>query len=77
MALLVTVLSVSDPFLARVAGLNQLFWEKWTFCDGGEFYYAPELGELRLEKPLERRGGILSEGRREERRLSAYRYSCT
>jgi hypothetical protein len=42
-------------------GLNQLFWEKRTFLDGGDYYYAPELGELRLEKPLERRGGILSE----------------
>jgi hypothetical protein len=42
-------------------GLNQLFWEKRTFLDGGDYYYAPELGELRLEQPLERRGGILSE----------------
>jgi len=42
-------------------GLNELFWERWTFLDGSDFYYAPELGELRLEKPLGRRGGILSE----------------
>ena len=44
-------------------GLNELFWEKWSFPDGNseDFYYAPQLGELRLEQPLERRGGILSE----------------
>jgi hypothetical protein len=44
-------------------GLNELFWEKWSFSDGAEeeFFYAPQLGELRLQQPLVRRGGILSE----------------
>jgi len=43
-------------------GVNALFWEQRAFAPGqGAFYYAPRLGELRLEAPPVRRGGILSE----------------
>lgn len=43
-------------------GLNELFWEERRFADAGpEYYFAPELGELRLERPEAWRGGILSE----------------
>lgn len=42
-------------------GLNSLFWEERQFPGGGVFYYAPALGELRLERPSDIRGGILSE----------------
>jgi hypothetical protein len=32
-------------------GLNSLFWEHWMWSDGGNFYYFPAAGELRIEKP--------------------------
>ena len=42
-------------------GLNSLFWETrhWGGGGGHEFFYAPELGELRLERPPVVRGGLL------------------
>ena len=42
-------------------GLNSLFWEtrQWGGGGGHEYFYAPELGELRLERPPVVRGGLL------------------
>eukprot|EP01043_Picozoa_sp_COSAG02_P051506 COSAG02_NODE_5428_length_4337_cov_4.818079_2_plen_1315_part_01 len=42
-------------------GLNSLFWEtrQWGGGGGHEYYYAPKLGELRLERPPVVRGGLL------------------
>lgn len=42
-------------------GLNGYFWETWTWRDGGEFYYSPRLGELRIgeDKPPIVHGGLL------------------
>ena len=34
--------------------LNSLFWEKRAFADGGEYWFAPDLGECRLEEPPEK-----------------------
>ncbi|KAH8069941.1 hypothetical protein JL721_5479 [Aureococcus anophagefferens] len=42
-------------------GLNGLFWERRDFVDGGCFYYAPDLGEARLEAPPTVHGGLLSD----------------
>jgi hypothetical protein len=42
-------------------GLNSLFWQEIEFKDGGNFYYFPGAGELRLEKPPTVRGGIVAE----------------
>jgi SNF2 family DNA or RNA helicase len=44
-------------------GLNELFWEEWYFQDdlSRPYFFAPGLGELRLERPEQWRGGILSE----------------
>ena len=44
-------------------GLNELFWEEWYFKDEGSqpYFFAPGLGELRLERPEQWQGGILSE----------------
>ena len=42
-------------------GLNQRFWETRRWRDGGEYYYSPQLGELRIgaDKPPVVRGGLL------------------
>jgi hypothetical protein len=42
-------------------GLNSLFWQtrQWAGGGGHHFYYAPALGELRLECPPLVRGGLL------------------
>ena len=43
-------------------GVNALFWETRDFADGGSWYYAPDLGEARLEAPpFDMRGGLLNE----------------
>ena len=39
--------------------LNSLFWEKRAFSDGGEYWFAPDLGECRLEEPPTASGGLL------------------
>lgn len=39
--------------------LNQLMWEEREFWDGGKYYYCPGLGQLRLDKPRNLRGGLL------------------
>ena len=39
--------------------LNDLFWEKRAFADGGEYWFAPDLGECRLEEPATASGGLL------------------
>ena len=39
--------------------LNDLFWEKRAFGDGGEYWFAPDLGECRLEEPPTASGGLL------------------
>ena len=39
--------------------LNSLFWEKRAFSDGGEYWFAPDLGEGRLEEPPTASGGLL------------------
>ena len=50
-------------FYARLIspGLNQRFWETRRWLDGGEYYYSPQLGELRIgaDKPPVVRGGLL------------------
>lgn len=55
--------------LARMAdleslpgGLNALFWERREWSDGGTFWAAPMLGELRFEAQLPQvHGGLLAE----------------
>jgi SNF2 family DNA or RNA helicase len=42
-------------------GLNSLFWEERRWPDGGAYFYAPQLGELRVERPPVTRGGLLCE----------------
>ena len=39
--------------------LNALFWERRAFADGGEYWFAPDLGECRLEQPPSASGGLL------------------
>ena len=39
--------------------LNSLFWEKRAFADGGEYWFAPDLGECRLADPPAASGGLL------------------
>lgn len=46
--------------------INQHFWEERSFTDsvkgnGGHYYYFPIAGELRLHKPPETRGGMVTE----------------
>ena len=38
---------------------QQLVWEKRAFADGGEYWFAPDLGECRLEEPPAASGGLL------------------
>ena len=42
-------------------GLNSLFWEERQWAPGvdGSYFYSPQLGELRLERPPVVRGGLL------------------
>jgi hypothetical protein len=40
-------------------GINSLFWEEREFWDGGKYYLAPALGQLRLDKPPQMWGGLL------------------
>ena len=42
-------------------GLNGVFWEERRWADGGEYWYFPLAGELRLSEPPLVRGGMLSE----------------
>eukprot|EP00941_MAST-03F_sp_MAST-3F-sp1_P005034 g5034.t1 len=42
-------------------GLNSLFWEEHTWKDGGNYYFFPEAGEFRIEKPPTVHGGLLCE----------------
>ena len=38
-------------------GINSILWEEREFLDGGRYYYSPALGQIRLSKPPETRGG--------------------
>tara|TARA_B110000305_G_scaffold217761_1_gene257350 strand:+ start:324 stop:500 length:177 start_codon:yes stop_codon:yes gene_type:complete len=48
-------------------GINSLFWEEryWGECQNpktvpfNRYYFSPVLGQLRLVKPAEMRGGLL------------------
>ena len=43
-------------------GINGLLWEQREFPDGGNYYFSPVLGQLRLslsDEPV--RGGILAD----------------
>jgi hypothetical protein len=40
-------------------GLNSIFWEECEFLDGGKYYYSPRLGQLRLDRPANMKGGLL------------------
>jgi SNF2-related domain len=40
-------------------GINSILWEEREFFDGGKYYYAPALGQLRLRKPPTVSGGLL------------------
>lgn len=40
-------------------GINSILWEEREFLDGGKYYYSPALGQMRLNKPPEMKGGLL------------------
>lgn len=40
-------------------GINSILWEEREFLDGGKYYYAPALGQLRLGRPPVMKGGLL------------------
>ncbi|CAB9507231.1 DNA repair protein RAD5 [Seminavis robusta] len=41
-------------------GINSVLWEQRSFLDGGEYYYSPALGQIRLGKPPPHmKGGLL------------------
>ena len=42
-------------------GLNSMIWEEREFFDGGKYYYSPALGQIRLGRPPDTRGGILAD----------------
>jgi hypothetical protein len=42
-------------------GVNSILWEERQFLDGGNYYYSPALGQIRLGKPPSTVGGILSD----------------
>ena len=44
-------------------GINSILWEERQFPDGGNYYWAPSIGQLRLDRPPCMYGGLLCDGR--------------
>lgn len=38
-------------------GINSILWEEREFLDGGNYYYSPALGQIRLTMPPRTVGG--------------------
>ena len=38
-------------------GINSILWEEREFLDGGNYYYSPALGQIRLTMPPKTVGG--------------------
>jgi len=45
----------------RGFGINSILWEQREFLEGGSYFYSPALGQIRLGKPPDTRGGILAD----------------